>query len=140
MNRGRKKIHQLSFSKRIKKNFPRMNGNNFIRGVHMIVKKIQTNETVKFRVPAEVAEQIQHIQDQCKNLGWKFTLNDEITDLIAKKCKQALLEIDAEISARAKQVTGEPLSLPSTKNDKNDRSKQSSHQPGSLPISIPGNE
>ncbi len=105
----------------------------------MIVKKIQTNETVKFRVPAEVAGQIQHIQDQCKNLGWKFTLNDEIADLIAKKCKQALREIDAEVAARAKQATdGEPLSSsPSTKND---RSKLSSPPPRSLPIEIPGNE
>ncbi|NCC83713.1 MAG: hypothetical protein EOM03_06245 [Clostridia bacterium] len=103
----------------------------------MIVKKIQTNETVKFRVPAEVAGQIQHIQDQCKNLGWKFTLNDEIADLIAKKCKQALREINTEVAARAKQVTGKPLSLPPTKDD---RSKQSSPQPRSLPISIPGNE
>ncbi len=54
----------------------------------MIIKKIQTNETVKFRVPAEVAGQIRRIEAQCKNLGWKFTLNDEIADLIAKKCKR----------------------------------------------------
>ncbi|NCC61264.1 MAG: hypothetical protein EOM12_10045 [Verrucomicrobiae bacterium] len=105
----------------------------------MIVKKIQTNETVKFRVPADVAGQIQHIQDQCKNLGWKFTLNDEIADLIAKKCKQALREIDAEIAARAKQATdGEPVSLPPTA-PKSDRAKQPS-QTRALPLSIPGNE
>ena len=35
----------------------------------MIIKKIQTNETVKFRVPAEVAGQIRRIEAQCKNLG-----------------------------------------------------------------------
>ena len=103
----------------------------------MIIKKIQTNETVKFRVPAEVAEQIRYIQDQCKILGWKFTLNDEIADLIAKKCKHALREIDTEIADRAKQ-DAQSESLPST-SPKSERVKPSP-QSRPLPIHIPGNE
>lgn len=104
----------------------------------MIIKKILTNETVKFRVPVDVAEQIRRIQDQCKTLGWKFTLNDEIADLIAKKCKQALREIENEISLRAKQdAQSESLS---SSPPKNDRMKQSSPQTRPLPIELPGKE
>lgn len=68
----------------------------------MIIKKIQRNESVKFRVPVEVAETIKSIKADCLELGWKFTLEQEIADAILKTCRKAAKEIEQEKADRAK--------------------------------------
>lgn len=68
----------------------------------MIIKNIQKNESVKFRVPVEVAEMIKAIKADCADLGWKFTLEDEIAEAILKTCRKAAKEIVQEKAERAK--------------------------------------
>jgi hypothetical protein len=107
----------------------------------MLVKEIQKNETVKFRVPGKVAEQIKLIKTKCKELDWKFELNDEIAKLIEKQCRIAFDEIQAELDHRKKESTSESADtdadtrIASTKsllpNPSAPRGKQ-------LPIMIPG--
>lgn len=71
----------------------------------MIIKKIQKNESVKFRVPVEVAETIKSIKADCLELGWKFTLEQEIADAILKTCRKAAKEIEQEKAERAEGST-----------------------------------
>lgn len=76
----------------------------------MLIKEIQKNEAVKFRVPGKVAEQLRLIKSECKELEWKFVLNDEIALLIEKQCHKALKEIQAELDRR-KQETSEEVDI-----------------------------
>jgi len=71
----------------------------------MIVKEIQKNEPVRFRVPSKVAEQIRLIKSECKKLEWKFDLNDEIALLVEKQCQTALKEIQAELDRRRQETS-----------------------------------
>lgn len=71
----------------------------------MIIKKVQRNESVKFRVPAEVAELIKTIKVDCEALGWKFTLEHEIAEAILKTCRKAAKEIEQEKADRAEGST-----------------------------------
>lgn len=105
----------------------------------MIVKEIQKNEPVRFRVPSKVAEQIELIKSECKKLGWKFVLNDEIALLIEKQCHKALKEIQTELDRRRQEtsedVGGEERSA-QVRSQKNQLSPPNTKP---LPILIPGN-
>lgn len=68
----------------------------------MFLKKIEPNETVRFRVPGHVAQEFEKVRVESERLGWKFGLNEEVTRLILKSCKQALTEIEAEKKRREK--------------------------------------
>ena len=68
----------------------------------MFLKKIEPNETVRFRVPGHVAQEFKKVRAESELLGWKFELNEEVARLILKSCKQALTEIDAEKKRREK--------------------------------------
>lgn len=69
----------------------------------MIIKKIQKNVSVKFRVPSDVALMIKEVKAECESLAWGFSLGEEVARMIAKTCKQALEEIDAEKKRREKK-------------------------------------
>jgi hypothetical protein len=107
----------------------------------MLFKEIQKNETLKFRVPDKVAEQFKLIKIKCKELDWKFELNDEIAKLIEKQCRIAFDEIQAELDRRKKESTSE-----SADTDANTRiaptksllPKPSAPSSKPLPIMIPG--
>lgn len=76
----------------------------------MLVREIKQNETVKFRVPCKIADQIRLIKSECKKLEWQFVLNDEIAQFIEKQCHKALKEIQAELDRR-KQETSEEVDV-----------------------------
>jgi len=76
----------------------------------MLVREIKQNESVKFRVPCKIAEQIRLIKSECKKLKWQFVLNDEIAQLIEKQCRKAYAEIQAELDRR-KQETCEEVDV-----------------------------
>ena len=50
----------------------------------MLVREIKQNETVKFRVPCKIADQIRLIKSECKKLEWQFVLNDDILSFCQK--------------------------------------------------------
>lgn len=68
----------------------------------MFLKELQSNETIRFRVPGQVARAIEKVKAECDLLGWKFSLNEEIARMILKACKHALTEIEAEKKRREK--------------------------------------
>lgn len=76
----------------------------------MLVREIKQNESVKFRVPCKIAEQIRLIKSEFKKLEWQFVLNDEIAQLIEKQCRKAYAEIQAEFDRR-KQETSEEVDV-----------------------------
>lgn len=103
----------------------------------MIVKEIQKNEPVRFRVPCKVAEQIRLIKIKCKELDWKFELNDEIAKLIEKQCRIALDEIQTELDHRKQESTSDDVDDGMrTASVRSKKAKPSSSKP--LPMMIPG--
>lgn len=103
----------------------------------MLVKEIQKNETVKFRVPGKVAEQIKLIKSECKKLEWKFVLNDEIAQLIEKQCHKALTEIQAELDRRRQETDDVDVEAKTAK-ARFQKPKPSTSKP--LPMMIPGKD
>ena len=90
----------------------------------MFLKELQSNETVRFRVPGQVARAIEKVKAESELLEWKFSLNEEIARMIMKACRQAMTEIEAEKKRREK------LNKESQKNSSGPEAKQ--HR---LPIS-----
>jgi len=114
-----------------------MQNSNSVGGTHMIVREIQKNETVKFRVPGKVAEQIRLIKTKCKELDWKFELNDEIAKLIEKQCRIAFDEIQTELDHRKQESTCDDVDVEMrTESVRSRKLAPSTSKP--LPILIPG--
>jgi len=104
----------------------------------MIVKEVQKNEPVRFRVPCKVAEQIRLIKIKCKELDWKFDLNDEIALLVEKQCHKALKEIQAELDRR-RQETSEDIDVEARSAQvRSQKNKPTPPNTKPLPILIPG--
>jgi len=106
----------------------------------MLVREIQQNETIKFRVPSQVAQQIRLIKSECNKLDWKFVLNDEISQFLEKQCRKALTEIETELDRRKRETSDDVDVEAITAPVRSQKPKSSSPNPKPLPIIVPGEE
>ena len=67
-----------------------------------ILKSIKANtKTVSFRMPTEVADELENVKAAAKAAGFSLDLSDQIEKLITASCKQARAELaESEIQGK----------------------------------------